>query len=63
MNIFNISDLFMSEDFNMKFIKDILLKINYLDKVLDIVYYSYKKLCIYKEKNEEINNIYFNLFY
>ena len=63
MNIFNISDLFMSEDFNMKFIKNILLKINYLDKVLDIVYYSYKKLCIYKEKNEEINNIYFDLFY
>ena len=63
MNIFNISDLFLAEAFNMKFIRDILLKINYLEISLDIVNYSYKKLCIYSEKNEEINNVYFDLFY
>jgi len=63
MNIFNISDLFLAEEFNMKFIRDILLKINYLEISLDIVNYSHKKLCIYSEKNEEINNVYFDLFY
>ena len=63
MNIFNISDLFLAEAFNMKFIRDILLKINYLEISLDIVNYSHKKLCIYSEKNEEINNVYFDLFY
>ena len=63
MNIFNISDLFFAEEFNMKFIRDILLKINYLEISLDIVNYSHKKLCIYSEKNEEINNVYFDLFY
>ena len=47
----------------MKFIRDILLKINYLEISLDIVNYSHKKLCIYSEKNEEINNVYFDLFY
>ena len=63
MNIFNISDLFLAEEFNMKFIRDILLKINYLEISLDIVNYSHKKLCIYSEKNDEINNVYFDLFY
>ena len=63
MKIFNISDLFMSENFNMKFIKDILLKINYDDTIFEIIFYSYKKLCIYSEKKEEINNYYFDLFY
>ena len=63
MHIFNISDLFLAEAFNMKFIRDILLKINYLEISLDIVNYSHKKLCIYSEKNEEINNVYFDLFY
>jgi len=52
MKIFNISDLFMSENFNMKFIKDILLKINYDDTIFEIIFYSYKKLCIYSEKKE-----------
>ena len=63
MKIFNVSDLFMSENFNMKFIKDILLKINYDDTIFEIIFYSYKKLCIYSEKKEEINNYYFDLFY
>ena len=63
MSLLNISDLFESEYFNVRFIKDILLKTAYNDIVIDVIYYSYKKLCYYSEKNEEINNVYFDLFY
>ena len=63
MNLLNISDLFESESFNMRFVKDILLKSAYNNIVIEVIYYSYKKLCYYSEKNEEINNVYFDLFY
>ena len=63
LSLLNISDLFESEYFNVRFIKDILLKTAYNDIVIDVIYYSYKKLCYYSEKNEEINNVYFDLFY
>ena len=63
MKILNISDLFISEYFNTRFIKDILLKYNYKNIVIELIYYSYKKLCYYSDKKEEINNAYFDLFY
>ena len=63
MKILNISDLFISEYFNTRFIKDILLKYNYKNIVIELIYYSYKKLCYYSDKKEEINNSYFDLFY
>jgi len=63
MKILSISDLFISEYFNTRFIKDILLKYNYKNIVIELIYYSYKKLCYYSDKKEEINNSYFDLFY
>ena len=57
MKILNISDLFISEYFNTRFIKDILLKYNYKNIVIELIYYSYKKLCYYSDKKEEINNL------
>ena len=63
MKILNISDLFISEYFNTRFIKDILLKYNYKNIVIELIYYSYKKLCYYSDKKEEVNNSYFDLFY
>ena len=65
INILNISDRFMSEYFNLMFIKNILLKINYYDIAIEILNYSYSKLRILSEKKEEVevNNYYFDLFY
>ena len=63
MKIFSISDLFISEYFNTRFIKDILLKYNYNNIAIELIYYSYKKLCYYSDKKEEVNNSYFDLFY
>ena len=63
MKILGIADLFMSEHFNMRFIKDILLNINFNDIVIETIFYSYKKLCYFSGKKDEINNAYFDLFY
>ena len=63
MNILNISDLFASEYFNEKFITNILLTNNYNNIIIEEIYYSYKKLCNISEKKEEVNNVYFDLFY
>ena len=65
MNILNISDIFVSEYFNLMFIKDILLKINYYDIAIEVLHYSYSKLQTLSEKKEEVevNNYYFDLFY
>ena len=63
MKILSISDLFMSENFNMRFIKDILLNINFNIFAIEMIFYSYKKLCYFTEKKEEVNNVYFDLFY
>ena len=63
MSILNISDIFKSEDFNIRFISETLLKMNYSNIVIEVIYYSYKKLCLYSEKKEQINNSYFDLFY
>ena len=66
MDMLNISNIFISDYFNLLFIKDILLKINYCDIAIEVLHYSYSKLRILSEKKEEeveVNNYYFDLFY
>ena len=63
MKILSISDRFKSEEFNIKFINDVILKNKDNDIIIDILHYSYNKLCYYSQKNKEINDKYFDLFY
>ena len=63
LNLLRISDFFNNEEFNIKLINEIILPYNFDNIIIDLLNYSYKKLCVYSEKNIQINNVYFDLFY
>ena len=63
LNLLKISDFFNNEDFNVKLINDVILPYNNDNIIIDLLNYSYKKLCDYSEQKETINNVYFDLFY
>ena len=63
MNLIKISDYFNNEEFIVKLINDIILPFNYDNIIIELLDYSYKKLCINTEQKEKVNNAYFDLFY
>ena len=63
MNLLKLSDFFNMEDLNIKLIKDYILPFNHDNIIIDLLNYSYNKLCINSEQKEQINNVYFDLFY
>ena len=62
MNLLKLSDFFNTEDLNVKLIKDLILPFNYDNIIIDLLDFSYKKLCVNSEQKEQ-NNVYFDLFY
>ena len=62
LELLKISDYFNNEEFNTKVINELILPFNYDDIIIDLLNYSYKKLSR-SEQKEEVNNIYFDLFY
>ena len=63
LELLKISDYFCNEEFNARVINELVLPFNYDNIIIDLLNYSYKKLCIKSEQKEEANNIYFDLFY
>ena len=62
LNLLQISDYFHNEDFNIKFINEIILRHNYDNIIIELLDYSYKKLSLNSQK-EQVNSAYFDLFY
>ena len=62
LNLLQISDYFNNEDFNIKFINEIILRHKYDNIIIELLDYSYKKLSLNSQK-EQINSAYFDLFY
>ena len=63
LNLLKISDYFNNEEFNVNLINNAIMPYNYDNIIIDLLNYSYKKLCDYSEQKELVNNVYFDLFY
>ena len=63
LNLLKISDYFCNEEFNVNLINYGILPFNHDNIIIDLLNYSYQKLCDYSEQKELVNNVYFDLFY
>ena len=63
MAILTLNDYFDNENLNIKILSKIILPSLNQNSAIDILIYSYNKLCYYSEKQIQANNIYFDLFY
>ena len=63
MAILTLNDFFGNENLNIKILSKIILPSLNQNSAIDILIYSYNKLCYYSQKQTQANNIYFDLFY
>ena len=63
LNLLKIADYFNNENFIVKLINEVILPYNYDNIIIELLDYSYKKLCLNSEQKEKANNVYFDLFY
>ena len=61
--ILTLNDFFDNENLNIKILSKIILPSLNQNTAIDILIYSYNKLCYYSQKQAQANNIYFDLFY
>ena len=62
-SILKLMDFFNNEKFNVQIITNIILPELNSNIVIDLIIFSYDKLCFFSERGEEADNAYFELFY
>ena len=56
-------DFFNNEKLNIQFITNIIIPELNSNIAIDLIIYSYDKLCYFSERGKEADNAYFELFY
>ena len=62
-SILKLMDFFNNEKFNIQIINNIILKELNCNIAIDLIIFSYDKLCYFSERGEEADTSYFELFY